>query len=39
MPDEQARQWQPTVVLVNEANDPVSVDHNVEAYTKILRNN
>ena len=39
MPDEQARQWQPTVVLVNENNNPISVDKSVEAYTKILRNN
>ena len=39
VPDEKARQWQPTVVLVNENNNPISVDKSVEAYTKILRNN
>ncbi len=33
MPDEQARQWQPTVVLVDANNMPVSVTNSVEAYT------
>ena len=37
--DEEARAWQPTVVLVNEENNPVSVDKSVEAYTKMPHNN
>ncbi len=37
--DEEAQTWQPTVVLVNEENNPVSVDKSVEAYTKMPRNN
>ncbi len=37
--DEEARTWKPTVVLVNEENNPVSVDKSVEAYTKMPRNN
>lgn len=39
LPDDEARAWQPTVVLVNEENNPVSVDKSVEAYTKMPRNN
>ena len=39
LPDEEARQWKPTVVLVDEDNNPVSVDKSVEAYTKMPRNN
>lgn len=35
MPDESARQWQPTVVLVDADNVPVSVTSSVEAYTHI----
>jgi len=37
--DEEAQTWQPTAVLVNEENNPVSVDKSVEAYTKMPRNN
>jgi aspartate 1-decarboxylase len=39
VPDEEAQSWQPTVVLVNEENNPISVEKSVEAYTKMPRNN
>lgn len=39
VPDEEAQSWHPTVVLVNEENNPISVDKSVEAYTKMPRNN
>lgn len=33
--DEEARTYQPTVVLVDENNDVVSTSHSVEAYTMM----
>ncbi|MBU3742359.1 MAG: aspartate 1-decarboxylase [Candidatus Kapabacteria bacterium] len=33
--DEEARAYQPTVVLVDENNDVVSTSHSVEAYTMM----
>lgn len=33
MPEQEARTWQPTVVLVDSNNIPVSVTNSVEAYT------
>lgn len=39
VPDEQSKQWQPTVVLLDDSNNPVSVGQSVEAYTKMPRNN
>lgn len=39
MPDEEARTYVPTVVLVDAKNDPVSVSTSVEAYTQLPRRN
>lgn len=36
--DEEARTYQPTVVLVDENNDVVSTSHEVEAYHKMSPN-
>ncbi len=35
LPDAEARTYQPTVVLVDKNNDPVSVSSSVEAYTQM----
>lgn len=37
--NEQCKNWQPTVVLLDESNNPVNVGNSVEAYTKMPRNN
>jgi len=39
MPDEEARAYQPTVVLVDENNDVLSRSNSVEAYTYVGRKN
>jgi aspartate 1-decarboxylase len=39
LPDEEAKVWEPTVVLVDKNNDVVSLSHSVEAYTSMNRNN
>ncbi len=39
MPDAEARQFEPTVVLVDENNRIVSTSHSVEAYTYVGRKN
>lgn len=39
MPDAEARQFEPTVVLVDENNHIVSTSHSVEAYTYVGRKN
>jgi len=39
MPDDEARTWEPTVVLVDKNNDPVELSKGVEAYTQVPRHN
>lgn len=39
LPDEEARAYEPTVVLVDKNNDIVSKTHSVEAYTLVDRKN
>ncbi len=39
MPDDEARAYQPTVVLVDEKNDVLSRSNSVEAYTYVGRKN
>lgn len=39
MPDEEARRYHPTVVLVNEHNEIVETSHSVEANTRIFSTN
>ena len=39
LPDEEARAYEPTVVLVDKNNDIVSKSHSVEAYTLVDRKN
>ncbi len=39
LPDEEARAFEPTVVLVDQNNDIVSKTHSVEAYTLVDRKN
>lgn len=39
MPDEEARAYEPTVVLVDENNDVLSRSNSVEAYTYVGRKN
>jgi aspartate 1-decarboxylase len=39
MPDDEARTYNPTVVLVNERNEIVSTSHSVEAYTHYPQRN
>lgn len=39
LPDAEARAYQPTVVLVDKNNNPVSVSSSVEAYTQLPRQN
>lgn len=39
LPDEEAKVWEPTVVLVDKNNDVVSLTNSVEAYTSMNRNN
>jgi aspartate 1-decarboxylase len=39
MSDEEARTWEPTVVLVDKNNDPVELSKSVEAYTQVPRHN
>lgn len=39
LPDEEARTFEPTVVLVDKNNDIVSKSHSVEAYTLVDRKN
>lgn len=35
VPDSEARDWQPTVVLLDQNNQIASISHDVEAYTLI----
>jgi len=37
MPDVEARSYEPTVVLVDTNNDPISISHTVEAYTPMTQ--
>ncbi len=39
LPDAEAREYKPTVVLVDANNDPVSISSSVEAYTQLPRHN
>jgi len=39
IPDEEAKMWQPTVVLVDKNNDPIKTVDGVEAYTQMPRQN
>ena len=39
LPDEEAKAFEPTVVLVDKNNDIVSKTHSVEAYTLVDRKN
>lgn len=36
---EEAKEWKPTVVLLDKNNDVVSTSHSVEAYTYVGRDN
>lgn len=37
MPDAAARSYEPTVVLVDANNDPISISHTVDAYTPMTQ--
>ncbi|MCO6465798.1 MAG: aspartate 1-decarboxylase [Bradyrhizobiaceae bacterium] len=39
VPDPQTARWEPTVVLLDKHNQIVSISHDVEAYTKVPRDN